>query len=73
LVFVIAPTRHEKKDMQVIPVVREYPDVFSTNYFGLLPQREVKFGIKRMLGTNLISKAPYKMALLELKELKEQL
>jgi hypothetical protein len=39
----------------------------------LPPQKEVEFGIECMLGTTLISKAPYRMALLELKKLKEQL
>jgi hypothetical protein len=54
-------------------VVYKYPDVFSSNYSGLPPQREVEFGIECVLGTNPTSKAPYKMALSELKELKEQL
>jgi hypothetical protein len=54
-------------------VVREYPYVFSTNYSGLPPQREMEFGIDCMPGTNPISKAPYRMAPSELKELKEQL
>ena len=51
----------------------KYPDVFSTYYSRLPPQREVEFGIECVLGTNLISKASYKMASSELKELKEQL
>jgi hypothetical protein len=52
-------------------VVCEYIDVFSIDYSRLPPQREVKFGIECMPGTNPISKAPYRMALSELKELKE--
>jgi hypothetical protein len=71
LVFVIAPVRQEKKDLQDIPMVREYPDVFSTDYSRLLPQREVEFGIECLLGTNPISKAPYKMKPSKLKELNE--
>jgi hypothetical protein len=54
-------------------VVCEYLDVFSIDYFGLPPQREVEFGIECVLGTNPISKAPYMMASSKLKELKEQL
>ena len=73
LAFVVAPTKEEKKDLQDIPVVREYLDVFSTYYSRLLPQREVEFRIECMPGTDHISKASYRMALLELKELKEQL
>jgi hypothetical protein len=54
-------------------VVCEYPYVFSTDYSGLPPQREVEFGIECVLGTNPISKALYRMASSKLKELKEQL
>ena len=54
-------------------MVCKYPNVILTNYCGLPPQREVEFGIECVPGTNPISKAPYRMALSELKELKEQL
>ena len=54
-------------------MVCEYLDVFLTDYSGLPPQREVKFGIECVPGTNPIPKAPYRMASSELKELKEQL
>jgi hypothetical protein len=37
LAFVVAPVRREKKDLQDIPVVREYPDVFLANYSRLPP------------------------------------
>jgi hypothetical protein len=64
LAFIIAPEKEEKKDLQGILVVQDYLDVFSTYYFRLPPQREVEFGIECMLGTNPISKAPYRMTLL---------
>jgi hypothetical protein len=70
LAFVIAPTKEENKDLQDIPVVQNYPDVFSTNYSRLPPQRKVEFGIKCVRVTNPIL---YRMAPSELKELKEQL
>ena len=73
LAFVVALTKEAKKNLEDIPVVYEYPDVFSTDYSGLPPQREVEFGIECVSGTNPISKAPYRMVLSELKELKEQL
>jgi hypothetical protein len=73
LAFVVTPTKQAKKNLEDIPVVRKYLDVFSTNYSRLPPQREVEFGIECVPGTNPISKAPYRMASLELKELKEQL
>jgi hypothetical protein len=63
----VAQTKQAKKNLKDIPVVCKYPDVFSTEYSGLPPQREVKFGIECMLGTNPISKAPYRMASSKLK------
>jgi hypothetical protein len=56
-----------------ISVVKEFPDVFSEDLHGLPPEREVEFTIDLVLGTGPISKAPYRMAPAELKELKEQL
>ncbi|KAL4360823.1 hypothetical protein GQ457_04G019820 [Hibiscus cannabinus] len=40
---------------------------------GLPPKREVEFGIDIQLGTNPVSITPYRMAPIELKELKKQL
>jgi hypothetical protein len=73
LAFVVAPTKQAKKNLEDIPVVCEYPDVFLTNYSRLPPQREVEFGNECVPGTNPISKAPYRMTSSKLKELKEQL
>ncbi|GKV40242.1 hypothetical protein SLEP1_g47911 [Rubroshorea leprosula] len=56
-----------------ILVVREFPDVFSEDLPGLPPNREVEFAIDLIPGTGPISKAPYRMAPVELKELKIQL
>jgi hypothetical protein len=68
-VFVVAPAKEKKKDMQDIPMVREYPYVFSTDYSGLPPQWEVEFGIECLPDTNPISKAPYRIVPSKLKEL----
>jgi hypothetical protein len=73
LTFVVAPTKKAKKNLEDIPMVFEYPDVFSIDYSRLPPQKEVEFGIECLSGTNPISKATYRMALSDLKELKEQL
>jgi hypothetical protein len=62
LAFVIAPAKEVKKNLQDIPVVQDYPDVFSIDYSRLSLQKEVEFGIDCMPGTNPISKAPYRMA-----------
>uniref|UniRef100_A0A2N9FNH1 RNA-directed DNA polymerase n=1 Tax=Fagus sylvatica TaxID=28930 RepID=A0A2N9FNH1_FAGSY len=65
----------QKKELEIedIPVVREFPDVFPEDLPGLPPDREVEFSIDLVPGTAPISKAPYRMAPAELKELKEQL
>jgi hypothetical protein len=74
LAFVVEATeKKEEKNLQDIPVVQEFPDVFSTEFSGLPPEREVEFGIECIPGTGPISKAPYRMAPAELKELKVQL
>jgi len=40
---------------------------------GLFPDREIEFSIELLIGAGLISKAPYRMAPAEMKELKYQL
>ena len=54
-----------------IPIVREFSDVFPNDLPGLPLDRETEFSIDLLLGTTPISKAPYRMAPIELKELKE--
>ena len=56
-----------------IPVVREFPDVFSDDIVGLPPERDVAFTIVLIPGTEPISIPPYRMASIELRELKAQL
>ena len=65
---------NEGNDLKLedIPIVREYPDVFLEDLPSLPPEREVEFTIDFALGIAPISKAPYNMAPLELKELKIQ-
>ena len=53
--------------------MKEYPDVFPENLPGLPPDRVVDFSINLLPGTSPISKAPYRMAPAEMKELKDQL
>ncbi|KZV58750.1 hypothetical protein F511_21075 [Dorcoceras hygrometricum] len=56
-----------------IPLVCEFADVFPDAIPGFPPYREVDFSIELMPGTQPISKEPYRIAPIELKELKEQL
>ncbi|GKV07106.1 hypothetical protein SLEP1_g18909 [Rubroshorea leprosula] len=56
-----------------IPVVCEFPDVFSKDLPRLPPDKEIEFAIDLVLDIGPISKAPYRMASAELKEVKVQL
>ncbi|XP_016172678.1 uncharacterized protein LOC107615074 [Arachis ipaensis] len=56
-----------------IPVVHDFSDVFPEDIPSFPPTREVKFSIELIPGTGPISRAPYRMAPVELTELKNQL
>jgi hypothetical protein len=56
-----------------LPIVRDFPDVFPENIASLPPEREVEFSIEIILGVGPVSKAPYRMAPLELAEVKRQI
>ncbi|XP_028122726.1 uncharacterized protein LOC114319865 [Camellia sinensis] len=62
-----------REDPGLPHVVCEYVDVFPDELSGLPPKRDVNFTIELQPGTSLISIAPHRMALAELRELKEQL
>ena len=56
-----------------IPTVSDFPDVFPEELQGFPPQREIEFAINVVPGATPASVTPYRMAPLELKELKLQL
>ena len=58
------------KNIKDIEVVRDFPDIFPEDLPGLPPSREVDFTINLLPGTPL-SIAPYRMAPVELAELKK--
>ncbi|GJS60413.1 putative reverse transcriptase domain-containing protein [Tanacetum coccineum] len=55
------------------PIVSEFQDLFPEELPGIPPIRDVEFNIELIPGAEPISKAPYRMAPIELKELKDQL
>ena len=59
--------------LEDIHVVREFFDVFLDKLLGSIVDWEIEFYIDLNPGTRPISKAPYRMSPLELKELKIQL
>nr|GFC19392.1 reverse transcriptase [Tanacetum cinerariifolium] len=69
----VMDTSLESPNIENLSVVREFADVFPDELPGLPPAREIEFDIELIPGVEPISKAPYRMAPVELKELKEQL
>jgi hypothetical protein len=60
-------------EIQDIPVVCEFSDVFPEDLPGLPPERDVEFVIELMPGTAPVSRRSYRMPPNELAELKTQL
>jgi hypothetical protein len=56
--------------MEEIPIVQEFLNVFLEDFPGLPPDKEIEFCIDLVPRATPISKAPYRMAPAELKELK---
>ena len=56
-----------------IPVVQEFADVFPEEIPGLPPRRDLDFTIELIPGAAPVSRAPYRMSVPELTELKMQL
>jgi hypothetical protein len=61
------------RKIEEIPIVKEFMDVFPEELPRIPSDREIEFTIDLLPDTAPISKAPYRMAPLELKELKDQL
>ncbi|XP_073046096.1 uncharacterized protein [Primulina eburnea] len=73
MIYAVDTTQGKRFEVSDIPVVKEFLDVFFDEIPGFPPQREIDFSIELVSGTNPISRAPYRLAPAELKELKEQL
>ena len=69
----ILDSKREQVNFENILVIREFPDVFPEELPGVPPEREVDLSIEVVQGMTPISRAPYRMAPTELKELKTQL
>jgi hypothetical protein len=59
------------KEIEEIPVVCEFPDVFPEELTELPPDRDVEFVIELMPGAGPVAKSPYWMSSEELDELKK--
>ena len=70
---VILDSKRGQVDVEKIPVVREFLDVFPEELPGIPLEREVDLSIEIVLGRVPMSRAQYRTAPTELKELKSQL
>ena len=68
----ILDSKKEQVNLEIISVIREFPDVFPKELSRVPPEREVDLSIEVVQGTTSISRAPYHMTPIELKELKTQ-
>nr|GEZ81205.1 putative reverse transcriptase domain-containing protein [Tanacetum cinerariifolium] len=65
--------KSEKKRLENVPIVRDFPKVFPEDLPGLPPTRQVVFQIDLIPGAAPVARAPYRLAPPEMKELSEQL
>ena len=63
----------DASELNKVPVVCEFSDVFPKELPGMPPDREIEFSIELAPGTAPIYKKPYRMAPSELVELKKQI
>ncbi|XP_072066814.1 uncharacterized protein [Arachis hypogaea] len=61
------------QNLDQIPMVKDFPEVFPEDIPEFPPQREIEFEIELVTGAGPVSIVPYRMAPIELAELKTQL
>ncbi|KAL8092355.1 hypothetical protein AgCh_034590 [Apium graveolens] len=69
----VVDTEKKAPSLDEIPVVNEISDIFPDELPGLPPDREIEFSIDLIPGAEPVSKAHYRMAPVEMKELIKQL
>nr|GEW16019.1 putative reverse transcriptase domain-containing protein [Tanacetum cinerariifolium] len=63
----------EGKQLEDVPVVQDFPEVFPKDLLGLPPARPVEFQIDLIPGATPVALAPYRLAPSKMKELSKQL
>ncbi|GJW79465.1 hypothetical protein Tco_0143440 [Tanacetum coccineum] len=69
----VTEDKSEKKRLEDVPIIQDFPDVFPKGLSGLLLTRQVEFQIDLIPGVAPVAQAPYRLAPSEMKELSEQL
>nr|GEX04549.1 hypothetical protein [Tanacetum cinerariifolium] len=65
--------KSEKKQLEDVPIVQNFPEVFPEDLPGLPSTRPVEFQIDLVPGAAPVARAPYRLAPSEMKELAKQL
>nr|GFB58263.1 putative reverse transcriptase domain-containing protein [Tanacetum cinerariifolium] len=73
--FMAHVTEKEQQEKQIedVPVIRDFPEVFLDDFSGLPPPRQVEFRIDLVPGTAPVARAPYRLAPSEMKKLEKPL
>nr|GFC46815.1 putative reverse transcriptase domain-containing protein [Tanacetum cinerariifolium] len=62
-----------EKRLDDVPIVQDFPEVFLEDLPGVPPTRQVEFQIDLIPGATHVTRAPYRLASSEMKELSDQL
>nr|GEW68469.1 putative reverse transcriptase domain-containing protein [Tanacetum cinerariifolium] len=65
--------KSEEIQLEDVPIVREFSEVFPKDLLGLPPARQVEFQIDLVLGAAPVVRAPYQLSLAKMQELSTQL
>nr|GFC87732.1 putative reverse transcriptase domain-containing protein [Tanacetum cinerariifolium] len=65
--------KSKEKQLEDVPIVREFFEVFPEDLPGLQPTRQVEFQIDLISGAAPVARVPYRLAPSEMKELSDQL
>ncbi|GJZ56738.1 putative reverse transcriptase domain-containing protein, partial [Tanacetum coccineum] len=69
----VAEKKSKEKRLEDMPVICDFPKVFPEEFPGLPPPRQVEFQIDLVSGVAPVSRAPYRLAPSEMRELSVQL
>nr|GEW41143.1 putative reverse transcriptase domain-containing protein [Tanacetum cinerariifolium] len=72
-VIVCANKEPQDKQLEDVPVIRDFPEVFPNDLPGLPSPRQVEFRIDLVPGAALVARAPYRLAPSKMKEFAKQL
>ncbi|GKB57641.1 putative reverse transcriptase domain-containing protein [Tanacetum coccineum] len=65
--------KSKEKRLEDVPVIHDFPEVFPEELPGLPPPRQIEFQINLVPRATPVARAPYRLALSEMKELSVQL